>query len=384
MMKKDWTNELRDRMADYEVAVPEGLWADIEQSLPKQQATVRPLWRRWAGIAAVVAIIIGAGWWLWLEDNVQQTAQTTTLPAMVQGQHQVAQQEVLPNDLSQPDPKPQPLNAHPLVAAVPSPKTQEEKAEPEKLEPTVTTEETSGNQPVEKKLQTAEPQRQVPVNHHSPKSNHRLSVGLLANSGLLAYNSQQNRTGRQMSQSDITTGYNGTGNPTSEPTIPTKRQHHDHPMILGLTVSYSLNARWALQTGLVYTRLHSEFETITRQTQTHQEQTLHYLGIPLNAQYRVLRGKHWQGYVTAGTEIDWNLNAKSVTMGVETPVSKDRPQWSLTGAIGVAYDVLPQLGIYLEPGVRYYLDNGSQVQNFFKDQPFSWSLQFGVRLNIGK
>ncbi len=65
-------------------------------------------------------------------------------------------------------------------------------------------------------------------------------------------------------------------------------------------------------------------------------------------------------------------------------VAKDRPQWSLTGAIGVAYDVLPQLGIYLEPGVRYYLDNGSQVQNFFKDQPFSWSLQFGVRLNIGK
>lgn len=43
-----------------------------------------------------------------------------------------------------------------------------------------------------------------------------------------------------------------------------------------------------------------------------------------------------------------------------------------------------QLGIYLEPGVRYYLDNGSQVQNFFKDQPFSWSLQFGIRLNMGK
>ena len=384
MTKKDWTDKLHDRMADYESTVPEGLWADIEQSLPKQQAVVRPLWRRWVSIAAVVAIIIGAGGWLWSEGNVEQTAQLTKQPSIVRNQHQHTHQDLLPNDPSQPDTKPQPQVAHQLVAVVPSPKTQEEKAEPEKQEPTVVTEETSGSQPVEKKLQTAEPQRQLSVNHDAPKSNHRLSVGLLANSGLLAYNSRQNRTGGQITQSDITNGYTGTGSPTSEPTIPTKRQHHDHPVILGLTVSYPLNSRWAFQTGLVYTRLHSEFETIARQTQTHQEQTLHYLGIPLNAQYRVLRGKHWQGYMTAGTEIDWNVNAKSVTIGVEKSIDKDRPQWSLSGALGVEYDVLPQLGIYAEPGVRYYFDNGSQVQNFFKDQPFSWSLQFGVRLNIGK
>lgn len=88
--------------------------------------------------------------------------------------------------------------------------------------------------------------------------------------------------------------------------------------------------------------------------------------------------------MTAGTETDWNLNAKSMTTGVETPIDKDRPQWSLSGALGVEYDVLPQAGIYLEPGIRYYFDNGSQMQNFFKDQPFSWSLQFGIRLNMGK
>ena len=73
MTKKDWTNKLHDRMADYESVVPEGLWDDIEQSLSEQQV-VRPFWRRWISIAAVVAITIGAGWWLLLEGNMKQTA----------------------------------------------------------------------------------------------------------------------------------------------------------------------------------------------------------------------------------------------------------------------------------------------------------------------
>ena len=41
-----------------------------------------------------------------------------------------------------------------------------------------------------------------------------------------------------------------------------------------------------------------------------------------------------------------------------------------------------QLGIYAEPGLRYYLKNNSKVNNFFKDQPFNWTLQVGIRLNL--
>ena len=48
------------------------------------------------------------------------------------------------------------------------------------------------------------------------------------------------------------------------------------------------------------------------------------------------------------------------------------------------YDILPQLGIYAEPGLRYYPDNGSEIKNYFKDKPTSWNLQFGIRLNLGK
>ena len=69
MTHQDWTDRLRDRMADYETAVPEGLWADIEQSLPQPKAHITPLWRRWVSSAAVVALFIGIGWWLWPVDD---------------------------------------------------------------------------------------------------------------------------------------------------------------------------------------------------------------------------------------------------------------------------------------------------------------------------
>jgi invasion protein IalB len=41
------------------------------------------------------------------------------------------------------------------------------------------------------------------------------------------------------------------------------------------------------------------------------------------------------------------------------------------------------LGLYVEPGIRYYMDNGSAVRNYFKDKPTNVTLQMGLQLNIG-
>jgi hypothetical protein len=59
-------------------------------------------------------------------------------------------------------------------------------------------------------------------------------------------------------------------------------------------------------------------------------------------------------------------------------------QWSVNTSLGIEYDIIPQLGIYIEPGLKHYFDNGSRIENFFKDKPTNFNLQVGVRWNILK
>jgi hypothetical protein len=63
-------------------------------------------------------------------------------------------------------------------------------------------------------------------------------------------------------------------------------------------------------------------------------------------------------------------------------MDKDRVQWSAGASVGVQYDVFPQVGIYAEPGVKYYFDNRSRVRNVFKETPLNFSVQVGLRINV--
>ena len=77
------------------------------------------------------------------------------------------------------------------------------------------------------------------------------------------------------------------------------------------------------------------------------------------------------------------MKAKLTTDGVNSSISRDDLQFSVQGALGLQYDIIPVVGIYVEPGIKYYFKNGSDVRNFFKDKPTNFNLQIGVRLNLG-
>ena len=70
------------------------------------------------------------------------------------------------------------------------------------------------------------------------------------------------------------------------------------------------------------------------------------------------------------------------TDGVSQSAHRDRCQWSVGGSLGIGYKIASEISLYAEPGVKHYFDNGSQVENFFKDQPTSFSMQLGVRVHF--
>lgn len=418
MTKKDWTEQLRERLADYEADAPEGLWADIERRLsqqptsvvaPQQQkSVVAPLWRRWVSIAALVALVAGMGWWFWPKE------QTANGPLAKKEQTQskpLAKQE--------PELRESPVRTGRTESSLTTEKefahygkkvrinqtnnnilsqnhtTADNQAETEWAEvrpqPQRSPQQQPPTPPASRSRAEVPPQPQRPSPLPSPTKNRKgVTIGLMANNGLMAYN----HTNGVMMSPEMASRYDfsdylppGSTRATEKPIWLIgyeERQHHDHPISFGLTVSYPLTNRWTLSTGLVYTRLNSQFVNVLSGTLITTDQRLDYLGVPLNVQYHVLKGKGWKAYASAGAQIDWNIRAKRNTEGVDVNARNDHPQWSLAGGIGVEYDIIPLVGIYAEPGLRYSLKNDSKVDNFFKDQPFNWTLQIGIRLNLGK
>ncbi len=169
-----------------------------------------------------------------------------------------------------------------------------------------------------------------------------------------------------------------------------EKAEYEKPFTLGLSTSIGLNDRWSVLTGLEYTRLRST-HSIGRDTlYIKNQQTIHYLGVPLGLSYTV-----WS---------KGNLNLNASAFGkMEIPVAgilnsehhngvaytyqntlrlKAPVQWSAGAGIGVQYNLTPWMGLYAEPQVRYYFDTGGGVQTIRQVQPVEFTVPFGVRLTF--
>lgn len=169
--------------------------------------------------------------------------------------------------------------------------------------------------------------------------------------------------------------------PTSDLYEETK---HHQPISVGMQVGFHLLPKLKLSTGLVYTKVSSDFISGVSDTRTVSTQDLHYIGIPLNLSYSVWEYKGLHTYVTAGGEGAVNIKNHTETDGEVKESKRDKMQCSTNASVGIQYDFIPQLGVYVEPGMKYYFDNGSQIENIFKDKKLNFNIQFGLRFNVGK
>lgn len=160
-----------------------------------------------------------------------------------------------------------------------------------------------------------------------------------------------------------------------------KVKHH-FPISVGVQVGWGVTECLRINTGVVYTNVSSDFINSSYNTTQVTTQTLHYVGVPVNISYDFWQTKRFKTYVTAGGEADFNVKNHTESDGEVMASKHDRTQWSANASLGAQFDIIPQLGIYVEPGAKYYFDNGSQIENTFKDKKLNFNLQFGLRWNI--
>ena len=158
---------------------------------------------------------------------------------------------------------------------------------------------------------------------------------------------------------------------------------HHAPVSVGLQVAFGIAPRLSLSTGMVYTRTSSDFYPYAPSSSYNVHQVLHYVGIPVGLNYEFWQSGVFHAYVMAGAEADYNVKNDTEEEGVKKENAKrDRVQFSGKASLGAQYDITPKVGLYIEPGAKYYFDNGSHVENTFKDKKLNFNLQFGLRFNL--
>ena len=456
-MNNDWTDRLRDRMADYEMPVGDELWANIEQSLAQDEVFANKnvhsnngvarsvVMRRFSIAASIAALLAGSAYvyfhpWNEVAENEvaaifdkgsktfidkRQTAVPKDSQAAISDNNQKSISANGQNAMSKDGLQTLSGGGQTRNNILAQSNSVELVSSESALSLDLDTQ--SSARSVNEKSET------VPSSRSSRKVNSLITsegdVMSSAQNGrrtVLAQSSMDEELGRkdkhhrgglklQLYGENGFIGKTSGGNspvlmssmPSSDPVfydkntqiaslfderymvmIPTsdlyEETKHHQPISVGMQVGFHLLPKLKLSTGLVYTKVSSDFISGVSDTRTVSTQDLHYIGIPLNLSYSVWEYKGLHTYVTAGGEGAVNIKNHTETDGEVKESKRDKMQWSTNASVGIQYDFIPQLGVYVEPGMKYYFDNGSQIENIFKDKKLNFNIQFGLRFNVGK
>ena len=412
--KELWMNKLKEKLGDYSEPLPASGWEQLEKELmPPVERKIYP-YRKWTvAAAAVILLALVSSLSLYflgtpaaddirhaktpalasvpdiLPDAQQPDATGTTVEPVVRPvvKDRIAKAERnIPQPTANADAPVQKEKQAPLEVGA---KSGDRKAEVEQMEETKvaqqkqTDTEQPGNKP---RRPSSRDKLHIPTEKASSQKG-TWSMGLSVGNSGGASTELGSGIPSYMSRVSMVSVSNGLLSIPSDQTlvfedgVPYLRQanqvvdmKHHHPISFGLSVRKSLAKGFSVETGLTYTLLSSDAKFADSDQKT--EQKLHYLGIPLKANWNFLDKKLFTLYVSGGGMIEKCVYGK---LGTEKETVKPL-QFSVSGAVGAQFNATKRVGIYVEPGVAYFFDDGSDVQTIRKENPFNFNIQAGIRL----
>lgn len=381
-MKGDWTDKLKTRLEGHEMTPPSDLWTGINEQMgfaaQPARASVVAFWR-WATVAAVALALVG--FFALYENNEADYSIPNEL---------ITEEAIIPKPMEETIIEKQPI-AKKQHNIIPQVKPQESvgvtivEENFDVVEITAVQQEKSQKRPTTKEVVETY-HHNVPIQQTKAKSKkQRLSVALNASGGL------SNSKTESMHVEPVYGAAPGTPphrmyylGDVFEPKKVQERKASKHafPIRLGIKLSYPLNDRLSLQSGVGYTLLKSDVSYSSMQI----GQQLHYIGVPLGLRYQLWNSGRFSLYGAVGAMLE-----KCVKNSSELPsaftyaalINTEKPwQCSLNAALGAEYRLDKAIGIYLEPGVGYFFEDGTSVEHYYTEHPLVPSLEIGLRWNM--
>jgi hypothetical protein len=165
------------------------------------------------------------------------------------------------------------------------------------------------------------------------------------------------------------------------------------PLSFGAGVRLHFAERWSLGMGLNYTLLTSKFNgKYIKVTDGVEEapvagnirNTQHYIGIPINAYYDIVSKDFINLYAYAGGTVEkciMNRYQVQATSMINHSEDVNGVQLSANAGIGVEFRLGRYVGLYIDPSLRYYFNNG-QPKSIRSSQPLMLGFEAGLRFNL--
>ena len=424
-MNEDWLNKVHDRMTDYEIDEPENLWDAIESQRAETSSTPRPMKRtvmiwvkRSIAAAAMIAVVISVGVYL---INIKQESFQTPLLTKVTDNSAVSLENRPQNTMVHTVPTKQPsktliaqnrLPAHnsDILPAVPSVQTEIQA-------------ETADNNPAENRDNLSVAEEKPVKTNDIPERVERIEKQQFPSEADNGYIPKKESTPKNVSVSIYSSGgtgsalnYNSKGDSFVGVGVgPDDSDWADNPLLgilvfnqgkdietdikhrlpirAGVSFTYNFNERFGIETGLSYTNLISDVREGSESHYYTGEQKLHYIGIPLNLKYRVFSWKRFDLYASTGALAEKCVSAKldkdfildHQKKGNESENLSEKPmQWSVNASLGVQCNLVNSMSIFVEPGISYYFNDGTNIPTIYKEKPLNFNLNLGIRFTFGK
>lgn len=408
-MNDDWTERLRKHLENYEVEPPPELWESICERLgidpepaPEPVPAKKPaqikrwIWAVAAGVLALVGVFVA---YQWGDDEV--VAEAEKVP------NEVAKEPVLSHIQEEPVVEEKP--SYQMLAVQTHKQNQGDRSLDSEAKP-----ESRTCPPDSAEAETSQSDRNLEENSRdSVRQNHdtepmiselypepmsvpakkqtsdagKWTIGLNASGGLLASNNSAytDRLYHQSAKIGIVDeayaqiNYNYRENDATSYTVTEHLSKHRLPIRFGLSLHYQFRPRLAFMSGISYTRLYSEF-SFPLYGNISYSQRLHYIGVPLGVAWQLWAANRFSVYLAGGAMVE-----KCVSVSIDGDYTGKKPwQWSVNGAVGAEYAFTSLLGAYLEPSLGYYFSDGTQLEHYYKEHPLAPSIEFGLRMHIGR
>lgn len=426
-MKRNWKEDIHDRLGNFETDAPDGLWEAIHQRMAQTEPAqaekrqtpfvLQPALRRTAcAAAACFALIAG---YQYFADGGKETVSGVKVAqgrvADIPTSRYVAKNAVAPaaTVYAQTQNSPAVLQPNGRVEqtadAIAQPTQNDESAQistSQHLNPSTSQHlNTSTSQPHNPST-SQHPNPSTSLLAYTPADNSRgryegaaarwtLSTSATTGMGASSVTNSTATYVEAVGPDDVIWADNpqlGIGIFNQGKSVKTEYKHR-LPVRVGINVAYRLTDRLSVESGVSYTRLSSDMKDGTKDNYSSGSQKLDYIGVPLNVKYRAFGYRRLSVYASAGLLTEKCVSGKATHEYVISGEKKKHEaedvaakpwQLSVNAALGAQFDVLRNVGVYVEPGVSYYFDDRSPLSTIYKEKPLNFNLNLGVRYMIGK